>query len=77
MCPAIGDFVSVAERVQSETELSSRLVQYAGQWVAVIDYVVVQQADTWDELLERLDGEQRKRAQVFRVPEHPDRINLY
>jgi hypothetical protein len=69
--------VSVAERVQSETELSSRLVQYAGQWVAVIDYAVVQNADTWDELLERLDGEQRERAQVFRVPEHPDRINLY
>jgi hypothetical protein len=69
--------MTVAERVQAETDLSSRLVQYAGKWIAVIDYAVVQSADTWDELLERLEEEERETARVFRVPTHPEAINLY
>lgn len=69
--------MSVAERVQHEQELRERLGLYAGQWVAVVDYAVVRHAETWDQLLERLDERQRERAQVFRVPEHADSINLY
>lgn len=77
MRPTTGDIVTVAEQVRSEQRLSSKLLDYAGKWVAVIDFDVVESAATWDELLERLDTEQRERAEVFHVAEHPDAINLY
>ncbi len=69
--------MTVAEQVEAEAELGSRLVQYAGRWVAVLDYVVVHSADTWDELLDLLSEGEREKARVFRVPEHPEAINLF
>ena len=69
--------MTVAEKVHAEKELSTRLLKYAGRWVAVIDYDVVQDAATWGDLLERLDGEQRERAELFHVSEHPDALHLY
>ena len=72
------DAMSVAERVEAESNLSSRLVQYAGKWVAVIDFEVVHKADTWDELLDLLnEAGQREVARVIHVPTHPGAINLY
>jgi hypothetical protein len=69
--------MTVADQVRSEERLSSKLSDYAGQWVAVIDFEVVESAGTWDGLLERLNTEQRERAELFHVSEHPDAINLY
>lgn len=77
MRPTAGDIVTVAEQVHAEEELSRQLFQYAGKWVAVIDHDVVQDAATWDELLERLDERQRERAELFHVSEHPDALHLY
>jgi hypothetical protein len=68
---------ALRERVRSERELRDQLVQYAGRWVAVIDYTVVRSAATWDQLLERLNKREREGARVFRVPEHPEAIHLY
>jgi hypothetical protein len=67
----------VAAEIHAEELLSRELFKYAGRWVAVIDYDIVQDGATWDELLERLDEEQRGRAELFHVSEHPDAINLY
>jgi Family of unknown function (DUF5678) len=69
--------MKVADKIQAEELLGRQLRRYAGRWVAVIDYAVVQDAPTWDELLERLNEEQRERAELFYVSEHPDAINLY
>jgi hypothetical protein len=69
--------MTVADRVRSEEELRAELVEYAGQCVAVIDYRVVHNAATLDELLERLDEGERERARVLRVSDHPNALHLY
>ena len=43
------------EQVEAETELSERLTDYVGKWVAVKDHQVVADADTLDELLGIID----------------------
>ena len=63
--------MGLAEHVKAEEEFGVELMEYAGQWVAVADRAVVQAANTLDELLERVDG-QEQRVEVFRVPKHPD-----
>lgn len=63
--------------VAAENQLNARLVQYAGKWVAVVDYEIVHAADTWDELLELLSEGEREDARVLRVPEHLEAINLF
>jgi hypothetical protein len=68
---------SVAEKVRRERELGGKLFQYAGRWVAVIDYAVERDAATLDELLEQLDEHERRSAEILRVSEHPDAIHLY
>lgn len=69
--------MTVAEQVHAEEELSRKLFQYAGRWVAVIDHDVIRDANTWDELLEQLDEWERERAELFHVSEHPDALHLY
>jgi hypothetical protein len=68
--------MTVAEQVRAEEFLGQELFQYAGRWVAVVDHAVIQDADTLDELLERIEG-QEEQAQVFRVPENPSVACFY
>jgi Family of unknown function (DUF5678) len=70
--------MKVADKTHLEQELLGRkLLPYVGRWVAVIDRTVVQDAATWDELLERLTEKQKEEAEVFHVSERPDATNLY
>jgi Family of unknown function (DUF5678) len=57
--------------------LAEALLGYAGRWVAIIDHVVVQDAATLDDLLDRLDQRQRDRARILRVAEHPKAVCFY
>jgi|HubBroStandDraft_1064217.scaffolds.fasta_scaffold860785_2 hypothetical protein len=77
MRPTTGDAMTVAEKVQAEKELHVKLLNYAGRWVAVLDYEVTHDAATWSELLEQLDEGERERAELFHVSEHPDALHLY
>jgi hypothetical protein len=67
----------LADELVAERALSDTLSDYAGRWVAVIDHVVVKDAKTWDELIDRLDESQRERAETFHVSEHPGALHLY
>jgi hypothetical protein len=68
--------MTVAEQVRAEETLGRALFQYAGKWVAVVDHAVIQDADTLDGLLERIEGKEEQ-AEVFRVPENPDAACFY
>jgi hypothetical protein len=69
--------MTVAEKVHAEKELRTKLLKYAGRWVAVIDYDVVQDSARWSDLLERLDEGQRESAELFYVSKHPDALHVY
>lgn len=68
--------MSVAEYVRAEEAFGLELMKYAGEWVAVADRTVIEHADTLDELLERIEG-QEQRVEVFRVPKHPDAVCVF
>jgi hypothetical protein len=57
-------------------EIAAKLSEYAGQWVAVADRAVVESANTLDELLECVEG-QEQRVEVFRVPQNPDAVSFF
>lgn len=44
------------EQIRAEEELTRKLDQYVGQWVAVCDHEVVDHADTFVELSDETDG---------------------
>jgi hypothetical protein len=69
--------MTVADQLHAEDALSDQLDNYAGSWVAVVSHAVVQSAETWDQLLERLNPSQRERAEIFHVSEHPGALHLY
>lgn len=58
--------MTVAEQIRAEEQLSAALTQYAGRWVAVDGHQVVADADSLDQLLEQLTGEEVEA--VFQVP---------
>jgi hypothetical protein len=61
--------MTVAEferHIKLERRLSSELEQYAGQWVAVRDHIVIAHADTAEKLDDQLRGEGRP-YRTFRV----------
>jgi hypothetical protein len=64
--------MTVAEIVQAEKELGARLEEFAGKWVATLDFEVVAHADTLEELLEQVESEGiAEGATILQVPEHP------
>jgi hypothetical protein len=55
------------QQVKAERELSTRLEQYAGEWVAVRNHEVVAHADSLDALMDEVDADEVET--VFRVAE--------
>jgi hypothetical protein len=55
------------EQVRAERELSRSLADYKGKWVGVRDHVVVADADSLEELMNRLEDD--RVDVVFEVPE--------
>ncbi|MGD0455500.1 MAG: DUF5678 domain-containing protein [Solirubrobacteraceae bacterium] len=62
--------MSTAEQVQAERAFGIELVQYAGRWVAVQDRTVLDNDETLEALLARLNG-QRETVEIFKVREDP------
>jgi hypothetical protein len=59
---------ALRQQVAAERELSDRLGQHAGQWVAVRNHKIVAHAPTLDELTEKIRGtEDEEAAEVFEV----------
>ena len=54
------------EQVRAEVRLSRRLADFKGKWVAVRNHEVVNDADTLDELVERVETDEVDA--VFAVP---------
>jgi hypothetical protein len=54
------------EQVRAEVRLSRLLAQYRGKWVAVRNHEVVEDADTLDELVDRVETDEVDA--VFAVP---------
>jgi Family of unknown function (DUF5678) len=61
--------MTVAEEIQAEEKLGEALNAYAGEWVAVADYVVVAHAATLEELLGQIEGREEEVEEVFQVSE--------
>jgi hypothetical protein len=61
--------MTVAEMVQAEKDLGEILNDYAGQWVAVLDYEVMAHADSLEGVLGQIQGEQAEGQEpvVFKV----------
>ena len=55
------------QRVQAEEDFGLQLMQYAGQWVAVLDHNIVATDEHLGPLVDRLNG-QRDSAEIFQVP---------
>lgn len=56
------------QAVEAEERLSHALEQYAGQWVAIADHAVIAHAETLEDLLAQVEGQEVERVQ--QVPEH-------
>jgi hypothetical protein len=63
--------LDVPSAVEAEQALAEALYGYAGEWVAVKDHVVIDNASDLGTLVGRLNG-QRATAEVFRVGENPE-----
>jgi hypothetical protein len=57
---------ALQEQVRAEVQLSRRLADFKGKWVAVRNHEVVDDADTLDELVERVETDEVDA--VFAVP---------
>jgi hypothetical protein len=56
------------QAVEAEERLSHTLEQYAGQWVAIAGHAVVAHAETLEDLLVEVEGQEVERVQ--QVPQH-------
>jgi hypothetical protein len=61
--------MTVAERIDAEELLREALRQFAGEWVAVVNHVVVAHAPTLEQLVEQ-PGTQEDGAEVFQVADN-------
>lgn len=61
--------MTVAELVQAEKQLGDSLEAYAGEWVAVVDHVVIAHDADLESLLEQAEPETLEVATVFQVPQ--------
>jgi hypothetical protein len=61
------------QQIAAERELSTRLRDHAGEWVAVRDHDVVAHAQTLEELMERVrDTKEEGTVEVFEVSTEPE-----
>jgi hypothetical protein len=69
---------ALQEQVAAERELSERLRQHAGEWVAVRNHKVVAHAPTLEELMENVrDTNQEEEVEVFEVSIEPDSVYFF
>jgi hypothetical protein len=59
----------IEKALAAEEVLASKLVEYAGQWVAVRDHRVISHASTLNALLERVEPEMASLERIFEVGE--------
>jgi hypothetical protein len=73
------DMVEALRRqVAAERELSERLRQHAGEWVAVRNHKVVEHAPTLEELMEKVRGtQQEEEVEVFEVSTEPESVYFF
>lgn len=63
--------------LEAEAKLAETLPAFQGQWVAVREYKVVDQADTLDELLEKVDDDTMDRIFEVKLPVAPISLLSY
>jgi hypothetical protein len=64
------------QQISAERELSKRLLQYAGEWVAVRNHEVVAHAATLEKLMESVIGEEET-VEVFEVSTEPPAVCFF
>jgi hypothetical protein len=66
------------QQVAAERELSERLRQHAGEWVAVRNHKIISHAPTLDELMEKIRGtEDEETAEIFEVSKDPAAVYFF
>jgi Family of unknown function (DUF5678) len=64
------------QQISAERELSKRLLQYAGEWVAVRNHDVVAHASTLEKLMELVSGTEET-VEVFEVSAEPEAVCFF
>jgi Family of unknown function (DUF5678) len=69
---------ALRQQIAAERELSTRLREHAGEWVAVRNHEVVAHAPTLEELMERVRGtEGEETVEVFEVSTEPESVYFF
>jgi hypothetical protein len=69
---------ALRQHIAAERELSTRLREHAGEWVAVRNHEVVAHAPTLEELMERVRGiEGEETVEVFEVSTEPETVYFF
>jgi hypothetical protein len=66
---------ALRQQIAAERELSARLREHSGEWVAVRDHEVVAHASTLEELMERVGTEET--VEVFEVSTEPETVYFF
>ena len=66
------------QQVAAERELSQRLRDHAGEWVAVRNHEIIASAATLEELMETMRGrDEEEEVEVFEVSAEPDAVYFF
>jgi phosphohistidine phosphatase SixA len=69
---------ALRRQISAERDLSKRLLEHAGEWVAVRNHEVVAHAPTLEELMESISGEdEQEQVEVFEVATEPNSVCFF
>jgi hypothetical protein len=65
------------QQVTAERDLSKRLLEYAGEWVAVREHKVVAHAPSLEQLMELVGDKPEETVEVFEVSTEPEAVCFF